>query len=326
MRRAGSFVNEGRNTRKPWRAYRSRNRAFTLIELLVVIGIIAVLTALLLPALSGAKAKAHGLQCLSNERQITLGFKMAVDDDSGRLWAGWGAFGLGPIPGMVGEQTALARWIEETWGKAHEGWICPSAPVRPSRPDLEPAGTVRSSYSGTVQSAWQITAPNFRLWHPGGPVVAEPFEPRAGSYAQNNWLAPWGWAGGWLPAPGPGNQPILFMVESEIERPSQTPAFADAADFWWVWPTTGDLPAVNLVTGGGRLVGPGGAGMGAFTIPRHGSRPRVVPTEHPPGELLPGAINVAFQDGHAAFVRLEQLWQLSWHRDYQPPSRRPGLK
>ena len=74
-----------------------------MIELLVVIGIIAVLTALLLPALSGVKAKAHGLQCLSNERQITLGFKMAVDDDSGRLWAGWGKFGLGPLPEMVGE-------------------------------------------------------------------------------------------------------------------------------------------------------------------------------------------------------------------------------
>jgi len=34
--------------------------------------------------------------------------------------------------------------------------------------------------------------------------------------------------------------------------------------------------------------------------------------------LLPGAINVGFYDGHAQQVRLERLWALSWHKDYQP--------
>lgn len=36
-------------------------------------------------------------------------------------------------------------------------------------------------------------------------------------------------------------------------------------------------------------------------------------------------VNVSFVDGHGGMVRLDRLWQLYWHKDYQPPSRRPGL-
>jgi hypothetical protein len=111
----------------------------------------------------------------------------------------------------------------------------------------------------------------------------------------------------------------LFRGESDIVYPTKTPFFADAL---WVnaWPLETDRPTTTLLNGDKF---PGG-GLSKIAIPRHASRSAPV-TRLDKRNTLPGAVNATFADVHVETVKLENLWSLYWHKNWEPPAKRPGL-
>lgn len=261
----------------------SRRRAFTLIELLVVISVIALLMAILMPALQKAKKLGQSAVCKAHLRQWGTVFYMYATDNDDKFWDD------GPMPG-----TGDAVWLPmlaSLYGNVDEFRLCPSA----AKPNTPPG-------IGTTFKHW---GPWVYVGHGFAGINVDEEWRNYSSYGTNLWINNVEITGGWM------GQPERQWKTLQSKYAAEIPMIGDCV---WFGSNPKSLNDTSPPANSGAVppsedfheqMNPEspqwGYQMGRFCINRHSRR-----------------INMTFMDGSTQKVVLTDLWGLKWHKEYEP--------
>lgn len=261
----------------------TKRKGFTLIELLVVIAIIAILMAILMPALNRVRRQARTTACLSHLKQWGLMFSLYCQDNDGYFFSG-------EVGGTRGSVMATINGVTKSWGTGSGGfwrlvmmpysktpkmWLCPQA-VKPL-----PVGTIPQG--GWTDKAWQVDG-------------------TVGSYGLNGWILnikaskqAGNRMNGWGRNDADGAGRPRHWGQPSSQYGNGVPVFTGS---WWVdsWPLDTDQPP-PMESGPGDT--PGTNEMNRICVDRHD-----------------GFVNSLFADWTVKKVGLKELWTLKWHRTY----------
>ena len=270
-----------RTTTVPTSAQGQSRQGFTLIELLVVIAIIAILAALLLPALAKAKQKALTVNCVSNLKQWGIYWMMYTEDHND-------SFSTGTSVGFP-----RGEWVvtfQNYYGKKPSLLLCPAAKMRrgPGTKEVQ----VDPQDASAVGNGGPTTAVEFPIADPTLPTTAVNKNLIA-SYGENCWAynTPQGTAS----LQGRDTSKNWRKMTS-APRPSDTPMFGDC--MWRgggpdLTGADGERPSFN---GEWTSVG---CESKHFAMVRHGK-----------------GIEMLTFDGSVRAQRPRQLWRLYWHKSF----------